>query len=156
MDNYTIIDNNLITNLRISDGAYRCYNLLLSMCYGKRNSCYPSIKFMAISVGRSCRTINRYIKELVELGLIAKRRRGSTSNIYTLLQKKTSQVVEKVKEVIDDVKKAYKQKKQYHKKESVFNNFPQREYDYDDLESKLLGWVKVPDKDGTLYDQRSF
>lgn len=30
--------------------------------------------------------------------------------------------------------------KNYEKKESVFNNFPQRSYDYEDLENKLLGY----------------
>ena len=142
MTNYTLIDNNQITNVKLSDGAYRCHDLLLSMCYGLKDTCYPSIKYIANTLNKSTRTINRYLKQLVEQGLIIKRRRGSISNIYTLLQKKAGQAVEKVQEVITSAKKAYKSNyKSYpKKKESVFNNFEQRTYDYDNLEEKLLGW----------------
>ena len=142
MTNYTIIDNNLITNLKLSNGAYRCHNFLLSMCYGPKDSCYPSINYIANALGTCTRTINRYLKELVELGLILKRRRGSISNIYTLLQKKAGQAIEKVQEVIKSAKKAYKSNYRPYpkKKESVFNDFEQRTYDYDNLEEKLLGW----------------
>jgi len=69
----------------MSDGVYRCYNLLLSMCYGTKDTYYPSIKYIVETLHKSTRTIDRYIKKLVELGLIVKRRRGSVSNIYTLL-----------------------------------------------------------------------
>jgi len=85
MTNYTIIDNNEIGNSKMSDGVYRCYNLLLSMCYGTKDTYYPSIKYIVETLHKSTRTIDRYIKKLVELGLIVKRRRGSVSNIYTLL-----------------------------------------------------------------------
>jgi len=37
MTNYTIIDNNLITDTTLSDSAYRLYNLMLSMCYGEKD-----------------------------------------------------------------------------------------------------------------------
>ena len=137
MTNYTLIDNNQITNLRISDGAYRCYNLLLSMCYGDKNTCYPSIKYVATALGKSPRTVNRYIKELEKAKLIAKRRRGSISNIYTLIQKITGQAIQKVKEAVNKAKKAYNQSK-YTKKQSTFNNFEQRNYDFAKLEDALL------------------
>ena len=131
MTNYTIINNADITNLKISDGAYRCYNLLLSMCYGEKNFCFPSIKYIAIALGRSCRTINRYIKELCKAGLISRRRRGSLSNIYYMLQKKVQQTAAKV---VNKVKNAYKGKKK-----NVFCDYPQRTYDFTELEKKLLG-----------------
>ena len=44
---------------------------------------YESKKFV-VDV-KIVRTINRYLKQLVEQGLIIKRRKGSTPNIYTLL-----------------------------------------------------------------------
>jgi len=114
------------------------------MCYGLKDTCYPSIKYIANTLNKSTRTINRYLKQLVEQGLIIKRRRGSISNIYTLLQKKAGQAVEKVQEVITSAKKAYKSNYTPYpkKKESVFNDFEQRTYDYDNLEEKLLGWNK--------------
>ena len=131
MINYTLINNADITNLKISDGAYRCHNLLLSMCYGEKNFCFPSIKYIAIALGRSCRTINRYIKELCKAGLISRRRRGSLSNIYYMLQKKVQQTAAKV---VDKVKNVYKGKKK-----NVFCDYEQRTYDFDELEKKLLG-----------------
>jgi len=149
MINYTLIDNNLITNLRITDGAYRCYNLLLSLCYGEKTTCFPSIKYLATALGRSCRTINRYIKELIETGLIIKRRRGSRSNMYTLLQKKSQQVIEKVekavervKETVNKAKNVYKEHKNNYKKQERpdFNDYDQRDnYNYKNLEAMLLG-----------------
>lgn len=132
MENYTITSNLDITNLRLSDGAYRCYNLLLSMCYGDKNTCYPSIKYIATALGRSCRTINRYLKELIRLGYISKRRRGSISNVYTLLQKKTSEVIQKVKDKVKGYKKPYRAKK------TSFNDYEQRNYDFNKLEELLL------------------
>ena len=149
MINYTLIDNNLITNLRITDGAYRCYNLLLSLCYGEKTTCFPSIKYLATALGRSCRTINRYIKELVETGLIVKRRRGSRSNMYTLLQKKSQQVIEKVEKAVERVKETLNKAKSanknynnnYKKNERPdFNDYDQRDnYNYKNLEAMLLG-----------------
>ena len=47
MTNYALIYNNQITNIKLSDGAYRCHNLLLSMCYGLKGTCYPLIKYIA-------------------------------------------------------------------------------------------------------------
>lgn len=52
MTNYTVTSNSDITNLKISDGAYLCYMLLQSMCYGDKTTCYPSIKYIEIALGR--------------------------------------------------------------------------------------------------------
>lgn len=148
MTNYTITSNCDITNLRISDGAYRLYNLLLSMAYSDKIQVYPSQKFMATALGRSIRTIQRYLKELVKNEYISIRRRGSTSNITTLLQKKVTQTVQKVKEAVKAARNAYNKHKKdnkntittnYPKKESVFNTFDQRNYDYGKLEKLLRG-----------------
>ncbi|OOO64291.1 transcriptional regulator [Clostridium tepidum] len=154
MTNYTIIQNTDITNLSLSDGAYRCYNLLLSMCYADKNTCYPSIKYIATALGRSCRTINRYIKELIKLGYISKRRRGSISNVYTLLQKKVQQTVQNIKDKVKNRESGYKKntsdkqslsntnskKNNYNNKpkKDKFNDFEQRDYNFDKLEKLLL------------------
>ncbi|MCY6958306.1 helix-turn-helix domain-containing protein [Clostridium brassicae] len=160
MTNYTIIDNNLITNLKISDGAYRCYNLLLSMAHGDKTTCFPSIKYLACALGRCERTINRYIKELVSLKLIIKRRRGSISNLYILVQKKINNAVDHLKQTVkgnkDNIKKADtqncshggKNKSNYknnyknsytNMQRTDFNNYQQRNYNYNNLEKMLLG-----------------
>ncbi|MBY6996487.1 helix-turn-helix domain-containing protein [Clostridium botulinum] len=143
MTNYTISSNFDITNLRLSDGAYRCYMLLQSLAYGSKTEVYPSIKYIACSLGRSCRTINRYIKELVSLNLIVKRRRGSISNLYVLVQKKINNAVERLKQAKNDSnKKDIKSNKNNNYSTSVkkdkFNDFEQRNYDFEKLENLLL------------------
>ncbi|AGY77952.1 helix-turn-helix domain-containing protein [Clostridium autoethanogenum] len=132
MINYTIIDNSTIT-YNISDNAYRIYNFLLSMCYNK-DHCYPSQKYISERLCKSVRTVQRGIQECFKAGLILRiKRRGSISNVYTLLKTSTSNVVNTVKTTIDKVKKSYTKKK------SLFNDFPQRKYDYKELEQQLLG-----------------
>ncbi|HIG0355879.1 TPA: helix-turn-helix domain-containing protein [Clostridium sporogenes] len=148
MTNYTITSNFDITNLKLSDGAYRCYMLLQHLAYGNKTEVYPSIRYIAISLGRSCRSINRYIKELVQLGYIAKRRRGSISNVYTLLKKKVQQSIDKIKQAKNSCKEektakksnANSKKNNYNNKpkKDKFNDFEQRNYDFGKLEDLLL------------------
>lgn len=135
MINYTIIDNSTITS-SISDNAYRIYNLLLSMAYGTKISCYPSQATISEKLHKSVRTVARGVKELKDKGLISIRRRGSISNVYTMLKKAVSTTVNKVKSTVNKVvKKSYPSKK----KNNLFNNFKQREYNFSNLEDMLLG-----------------
>lgn len=152
MNNYTIISNGLITST-LSDGGFRLLGYLTSICFGDKTECWPSQKYIAEKLNKSVRTIQRNIKELIKAGYIKKRRRGSISNMYTILTKLIS---EKIKKVVDKVKTKNSYNNYKKNKIDHFNNFPHRKYDYGELESKLLGWTKVPDRDGSLYDQRSF
>ncbi|HEY5562781.1 MAG TPA: helix-turn-helix domain-containing protein [Clostridiaceae bacterium] len=131
MTNYTVIDNALIIDTDLPDSAYRLYNLMLSMCYGDKDTIYPSIKYLADRLNRSVKTIGRNLRILKEKGLIISRRRGSISNIYTLvkktLQMKTEKLVKKIKS-------------KFNKKTSTFCDYEQRTYDFDELEKKLLGY----------------
>ncbi|MBP1889772.1 DNA-binding transcriptional MocR family regulator [Clostridium moniliforme] len=140
MTNYTIIQNKLITS-NISNGAYRLATLLLSMCYADKDTCYPSQKYLSEKLNRSVRTIQRYLKEIKEAGLLKIKRRGSISNMYTLISKKVEKSVD---EIVKKFKKEANVKKtNYAKKELRFNNFTQRnrsEEEWNDLEYKLLGW----------------
>jgi len=142
MYNESIIQNIDITNIKISDGAYRLYILLQSMCYGDKCTCYPSEKYLAVSLGRSVRTIQRYLLELVKEGLILIRRRGSISNLYTVIAKKIKQAGQKVVSSIKSAYKAYKQKTKIDKQEKhTFNNFKQRSYNFQNLKEQLLGYA---------------
>ncbi|MCR3761906.1 helix-turn-helix domain-containing protein [Clostridium felsineum] len=132
--NFTIIKNKDITS-NLSNGAFRLYVLLESYCYGNtKNTCYPSQITLGKQLSKSVRTIQRYLKELENKGYVAKRRRGSTSSVYTILKKVIQHKIEKS---INSAKNAYKK---YKKKIDNFSNYEQREYDYKDLEKKLLAW----------------
>ena len=136
INGYTVIQNKLIT-APISNGAYRLGSYMLSICFGDKLECFPSQKTLAEALNRSVRTIQRYLKELYDNNIIARRRRGHLTNIYTILIKKAKETVNRIKE------KVTKNKYQKVAKEIRFNSFTQRnnsdEY-YDDLEKKLLGW----------------
>lgn len=140
MNGYTIIQNKLIT-APISNGAYRLGSYISSICYGDKLECFPSQKTLAEALNRSVRTIQRYLKELIDNNIIYKRRRGHLTNVYTVLVKKSKEIVNRIKEKVNKNKPS--KKVNYAKKELRFNNFTQRnrsEEEYKDLEYKLLGW----------------
>ena len=136
INGYTVIQNKLIT-APISNGAYRLGSYMLSICFADKLECFPSQKTLADALNKSVRTIQRYLKELYDNNIIARRRRGHLTNIYTILIKKAKETVNRIKEKVT--------KNKYPKvaKKIRFNSFTQRnnsdEY-YDDLEKKLLGW----------------
>ena len=136
MTNYTIIQNDTITS-NLGNGAFRLYCLLKSMAYGEKDHCFPSQSYLANALNKSTRTIQRYLQELYNAKLIQKRRRGSISNVYTILGKKVLQQVDKA---INKAKSAYKSYKNKYKREEVsnFNNYEQRNYNFNNLESILL------------------
>lgn len=162
MTNYTIIQNETITSY-LSDKAFRLYSLLQSMCYNDKISCYPSQSYLACALRCSVRTIQRALKELRDNKLITIARRGSTSNLYTLIQKKINNTIDRLKRAVQnhvtgsDVKDApiqgnqkqdtvnrenaknKKPKNYYKKKTEHFNDYTQRKYDYSKLEKGLLG-----------------
>lgn len=133
MSGYTIIQNSdIISNL--SDGAFRLYCLLQSMCYGKdKDYCYPSQSYLGNKLHKSVRTVQRYLKELIDNKLIIKRRRGSISNIYKLVHKKILQGVDKA---LSNAKNTYKEYKSNYRKDERpnFNDYNQRKYNYKNLE----------------------
>lgn len=137
MTNYTIIQNDTITS-NLGNGAFRLYCLLQSMCYGEKDSCFPSQNYLAEKLNKSVRTIQRYLQELYNAKLIQKRRRGSISNVYTILGRKILQQVDKA---VNKVKNACRSYQNKYKKEEVssFNKYEQRQYNFDNLESVLLG-----------------
>ena len=134
MNNYTLLDNNLITS-NLSDGAYRLYTLLLSMSYGDKNTCYPSQAYLSEKLHKSVRTIQRYLNELYSVKLVAKKRRGSISNIYTLVAKKVQQNVNKA---LNKARESYNKK--FSKPTSSYFAYEGRNYNFSELESQLLGY----------------
>lgn len=133
---FTIIDNDIITS-NISNGSFRLYCLLTSMCYGNKTECFPSQKYMAEKLNKSIRQIQRYLQELIDAKLIQIKRRGSISNLYMILAKKVQQVGQKVTNTIKKAYNAYTSNKK-----DTFSNYSQRNYssqDFADMEKALLG-----------------
>lgn len=114
---------------------------MLSICHGDKLECFPSKKTLLEALNRSARTIQRYLKELYDNNIIARKRRGHLTNVYTVLVKKTKDIVNRVKEKVN--KNNIQNKYLRAARELRFNNFTQREYtedQYNELEKKLLGW----------------
>lgn len=84
MKNYTKIPNEVLSENQLSVLARYLYCVLLKHC-GKDNRCFPGQKLLASTVGVSDRQIRRYLSELINEGLITKRRRGwNRTNTYML------------------------------------------------------------------------
>lgn len=92
MTNFTMVSNEVISDKNISHGAFRLYCILNSYCYGNKDTCFPSQKTLAGRMNKCVRTIQRYLKELMRKGVIKIMRRGSTSNLYQLLNNIASNV----------------------------------------------------------------
>jgi len=84
---YTRISNDIIEMSNISNGAFRLNIILQKMCFGEKNQCFPSQSYLAKALNKSVRTVQRYIDELIKARVIVKKRRGSISNIYTVMDK---------------------------------------------------------------------
>jgi predicted transcriptional regulator len=128
-----MVDNDIL-EANISDGAVRLYMILASYCFRDKTTCFPSQSTLAAKLNKSVRTVQRYLGELISKGLIMKRRRGSTSNEYTLIKKIVKNASSKVKEFF----KGKSETKPCSKSKS-FSAYPQRNYDFGKLENMLLG-----------------
>lgn len=132
MMGFTLIDNDTMLE-NISDGAFRLYCVLQSYCYGEKDICFPAQKTLGEKLRRSVRTIQRYIKELVEAKLIEVIRRGSNSNYYKMLRKAAQKSIQNT---ISTIKTAVEKHKSSSK--GNFNNYKQRNYNMNKLEKLLL------------------
>jgi hypothetical protein len=140
MTNYTILPNKDITCNSLSDGAFRLYCLLNSMCYGNKDQCFPGQSYLAEKLNRSVRSIQRYIIELVKIKMIKIKRRGSISNVYKIVNKVTSTVKEAVNKAKNAYNRNFKKKKDNDDiKKTKFNDYEQRGYNFDVLEKMALG-----------------
>jgi hypothetical protein len=114
--NFTIIPNLVAVDLlpMMSGEALKIYVLLMGMTNRNRGDfrAWPSYETIRIRTGMSNRKVARGIKELLELGLVAKEKRFAQSNVYTIINPQSSQnersvlspVVEKQEETnIDNV-----------------------------------------------------
>lgn len=138
-EGYTKVNNSLIFNTQISTGAKALYFIMLALSI-KGNEIEHSQKTLANIMGKSVRTIQRYLKELKEAGLLQIFFRLGRTNIYKILVKITN----KVKEVVNQVKEnIQKRNSQYHndtfkdKAYQAWFGYSQRKYRVEDLERLL-------------------
>jgi hypothetical protein len=109
------------------------------MCYGNKDQCFPSQKYLSAKLNKSVRSIQRYLLELVQAKMIKIKRRGSISNVYTIVNKVTSTVKEAVTKAKNAYDRNFKKKNDDDYKKTKFNDYDQRNYDFTTLEKIALG-----------------
>jgi hypothetical protein len=81
---FTQVPNFILRNPELSIGAKTTYALLLSYAW-HNDYCFPGQERLAIDAGMGKSSVNRFILELQELGLIDIERRGlGKTNFYTI------------------------------------------------------------------------
>jgi hypothetical protein len=81
---FTQVPNVVLRDPRISFGAKLAYSVLLSYAWQEK-SCFPGQIRMGRDLGCSVRSVQTYLKELQDLGIVSVTRRGLTkTNVYTL------------------------------------------------------------------------
>lgn len=88
-DNFTTFHNNIFL-LGLTNDAIVLYLRLKSMAYGKKTFSYPSVQTLADHFGVTRRTIQRWMKELIDRGVIkriewfSEKTKMQTSNRYLI------------------------------------------------------------------------
>jgi hypothetical protein len=77
--------NNILGKKDLSDEAFRLHVLLQSMCYGEKNSCFPSQAYLTTALNKSAKSIQRYIKERVTAELIEKKRKEKKGKYFKFI-----------------------------------------------------------------------
>lgn len=132
---FTTFYNEVMYNQSLSTTDKAVFMSFSTFCYNGNNKCFPSQKKIADMLNICVRTVQRSLKRLVVEGYITIERKLGSVNIYTLLKPMIDKAVEQVKTTITRVKNTY------NKKKNKFKSYEQREYDMEDLERKLLGWI---------------
>lgn len=99
---------------------------------------FPSIEKIATDTGISIATVKRTIKKLSDQSYFTISKRDGASGRYNIYSNFKYSITRS--SVSIDDKKNYSS----NKKNKILNfcDFEQREYDYEELEKKLLGWDK--------------
>lgn len=86
MKNFTIIPNEILSPSQLSVQARFLFCVLLRYC-GRKNECFPSQITLGEDLGFSDKYIRTLLKELLDEGLISKRRRGwNKPNTYKVVK----------------------------------------------------------------------
>lgn len=161
------IQNNLRSDKALRGNEFKLYFSLITYARTDDKIAFPSIRKLTNELGISKPTVINCLKSLQDKGYLLTMKRKSESgdyekNEYLLIKHIGSQkdlppgnknilpVVkdfnqggkEDMTKVVKDFNPKDIKRKDINKgiKKERFNNFPQREYDFDDLEKRLLGY----------------
>lgn len=141
------LDYELITDTKITSNEFRIYTYLLSRYNIEYQGAFPSYETIATKLNIGIATVKRSVKNLVKLGyMIIEKAKGKKGNynIYKKLKYLINSIKEHTRRYKNELKnkseKVKKVVKNVFNKSQKFNNYKQREYDYDKLENELLGW----------------
>ena len=133
---FTTFYNEVMHNKSLTTTDKSVFCSFSTFCFNGSNKCFPSQRKIAEMLNICVRTVQRSLKRLVTEGYITVERKLGSVNIYTLLKPIIYKSVGQVKSTISKVKNTYNNSK----KKNKFKSYEQREYDFEDLEKKLLGW----------------
>jgi DNA-binding transcriptional regulator GbsR (MarR family) len=144
------LPNEILLDSRLHSSSVKVYCILSMVSFADKCSCHYSQRTLSEIVGLSIKTIGRCLKELTTYNYIKKQFRLGETCIYTLVHKFAQTITNKIKDKAAKAKEFIQNKKDKKngsnksfpksEKPSNFNNYPQREYDFDSLEKQLLGW----------------
>jgi len=145
---FTPVEHKLLKDTSLSCKARMLAIIISSYCYNG-DECYPNQQTLADDMGMSVRSIQRYLTELKEAGIIRVIRRGHTSNIYKFLISVRRFIDKTVTTVKTSMNKA---KQSYNKSKNKFKDYNQRQYNMGALEEMLLGNAEYNPKE--LYKEK--
>jgi len=119
MKDFTIIHNPLLRPSKLTINARYLLCVLIRYC-GNKDNCYPTQALLAKDLGISVRQISVYIKELIQAGLVIKKRKGySRPNTYQVAKHFTIDSVIK-----DDNKKSTSDKYKQYPSDQLRSTYP--------------------------------
>lgn len=101
VDGFSLIDNAVIKDKRVSDNMFRVYCILQQMIGQNKAVAFPSMETLGSMIGSSDRTARRIIRELEKVDLVETIPRRGQSSLYKVKKWQNSKVlrdVEKIKE----------------------------------------------------------
>lgn len=155
---FTKLSNELITDNKIDAYQFRIYTYLISLYNEEKQCSFPCMETIASKLGIGLTTVKKGIKRLSELGYITIEKKKNINrgnfNIYKNLKHLIGKVVKAKAKTNSNTFSSKRcnnnnnannnnnNKIKYVNVEKIgFNNFTPREYDYEELEKRLLGWV---------------
>jgi hypothetical protein len=141
----TYMNNAYLYDTRLTSTEKTVYAILCTACYADKCETTVGQLTVAKAINKSLRTVQRAIKTLKKLRYIQCRRRGSISNITVIVAKQMRKAGEKIVDTVKKVRENINAKKgnvyPASKKQSTFNSFKQRNYNFQELEKQLLGYT---------------